>query len=136
MEIKELTDETERREAIPILRQLWSDTDPDDILEWTADDEYHLFGGFIGNKLVSVTGVLVKHVLHHTRHAWLYDLVVDRSYRGNGYGTSLIEFIEQWADERECEYVTLVSAMGKEDVHQFYENNNYEKFGYIIEKQL
>ena len=43
MDIRELSDETERREAVPILRQLWSDADPGDILEWTADDDYYLF---------------------------------------------------------------------------------------------
>lgn len=136
MEIRELTDETERREAVPILRQLWSDADPDDVLEWTADDEYRLFGGFVEDELVGVAGVLVKHVLHHARHAWLYDLVVDELQREEGYGTLLVAFVERWAAERGCEYVTLASPLAKEDVHDYYESRNYEKWGYVIEKEL
>ncbi|KAB1198535.1 MULTISPECIES: GNAT family N-acetyltransferase [Haloferax] len=136
MEIRELTTETRRREAVPILRQLWSDTEPDDVLEWIGDDEYSLFGGFVDGELVGVAGVLVTHLLHHSRHAWLYDLVVDESHRSEGYGTLLVEFIEQWADERECEYVILASPREKERVHQYYQNQNYERWGYVIEKEL
>lgn len=136
MEIRPVTEEAERREAVPILRQLWSDTDPETVLEWTADDEYHLFGGFVEEELVGVAGVLLPHVLHHTRHAWLYDLVVDDSRRENGYGTALVEFVERWADERDCEYVSLASPATKEAVHHYYENRDYEKWGYVIEKKL
>ncbi len=136
MEIRELTDETERREAVPVLRQLWSDADPDGVLEWTGDPEYHLFGGFVEGEMVGVAGVLVKNVLHHSRHAWLYDLVVDESERGHGYGSSLVEFVEGWAEERGCEYVTLASPLEKDGVHQYYEDREYEKWGYVIEKEL
>ncbi|GGN96382.1 GNAT family N-acetyltransferase [Haloarcula pellucida] len=136
MEIRELTDEAERREAVPILRQLWSDVDPTDILEWTADDDYHLFGGFVDGELVGVAGVLVKHVLHHARHAWLYDLVVDEPQRTEGYGTSLVEFVEQWATDKGCEYIALASPLAKEDVHRYYTNRNYKRWGYVIEKPL
>jgi GNAT superfamily N-acetyltransferase len=136
MEIRELTDEGERDEAVPILRQLWGDTDPDDVLEWTADDEYYLFGAFAEDELVGVAGVRVEQFLHHARHAWLYDLVVNEPQRAEGYGTALVKFVEQWAEERGCEYVALASPLAKRDVHQYYENRNYEKWGYVIEKQL
>lgn len=136
MEIHELTDESERREAVPVLRQLWSDADPAELLEWTADDEYHLFGGFVEGELVGVAGVLVKHVLHHTRHAWLYDLVVHESHREQGYGTRLVEFVEDWADTRGCESVALASPLAKAETHQYYEKRDYEKWGYVLEKKL
>lgn len=138
MEIRPITDEAERREAVPIFRQLWDDVDPASVLEWTADDDYHLFGGFVEDELVGVAGVLVKQVLHHTRHAWLYDLVVDEPQRENGYGTALVERVERWADERGCEYVALASpaTKEKEGVHHYYENRGYEKWGYVIEKEL
>lgn len=136
MEIRELTDESERREAVPILRQLWGETDPADVIEWTADDEYHLFGGFIEGELVGVAGVLVKRLLHHARHAWLYDLVVDESHREEGHGTTLVQFIEEWASQNDCEYVALASPLAKEGVHEYYEAQGYEVWGYVIEKEL
>lgn len=136
MDIKELTTDTERREAVPILRQLWTDADPAEVMAWTGDDGYYLFGGFVDCDLVGVAGVLDRHVLHHARHAWLYDLVVDEPRRGNGYGTALVEFVEQWAQERGCEYVALASPLNKGGVHEYYERQGFEKWGYVVEKEL
>lgn len=136
MEIQELRDESERRKAVPILRQLWSDAETAEILEWTGDAEYHLFGGFVAGELVGVAGVLVKHMLHHKRHAWLYDLVVDEGRREKGYGTELLEFVEEWAEKSGCEHIALASPLAKEGTHQYYEHRDYEKWGYVIEKQL
>lgn len=136
VEIRELTAESERREAVPILRQLWSDATPAEVVDWTGDDEYHLFGGFVDCELVGVAGVLVKHVLHHARHAWLYDLVVDDAHRRQGYGTVLAEFVEDWAVARDCESVALASPLGKEQTHEYYNNLDYEKWGYVLETEL
>ncbi|MDY7083002.1 MAG: GNAT family N-acetyltransferase, partial [Halobacteria archaeon] len=107
---------------------LASSTKGDDypcVIEWTGDDDYHLFGGFRGdndndNELIAVAGVLESHLLHHTRHAWLYDLVVDESERGKGYGASMVEYVEEWAEERGCDYVALASPVEKDGAHQFY----------------
>ena len=59
MEIRELTEETERREAVPILRQLWGNEDPADVLAWTEEEEHRLFGGFEdGDLMVSLEFLL------------------------------------------------------------------------------
>ncbi|MDS0474992.1 GNAT family N-acetyltransferase [Natrinema sp. 1APR25-10V2] len=136
MEIREVVERDARREAVPILRQLWSDADSDEILAWTGEDDYHLFGGFVDGELVAVAGVLVRSVLHHARHAWLYDLVVDESQRSEGYGTELVEFVEAWARERDCESVALASPLAKTDVHEYYDELEFDQWGYVIEKGL
>jgi len=136
MEIRELREEPQRRAAVSLLRQLWDDAEPEEILAWTGADDYHLFGGFVDGALVGVAGVLVREILHHTRHAWLYDLVVDEARRENGYGSALIEFVEEWAEKRGCEHVALASPLAKEGTHRYYENRDYEKWGYVLEKQL
>lgn len=136
MEIRELTEKSARREAVPILRQLWTDASPEDVMAWTGDDEYHLFGGFVGAELVAVAGVLTGNMLHHARHAWVYDLVVDEPHRNDGYGTALLEFVEEWAAEKDCAYVALASPLAKDDTHRYYQHREYEKWGYIIEKEL
>jgi len=136
MDVRELTEEQERREAVPILRQPWTDRSPEEVLSWTGEDGYHLFGGFVDGELVAVGGVPVEHLLHHTRHAWFYDFVVDEPHREQGYGTEFLDFVERWAEANDCERVALASPLGKEGVHQFYENRNYERWGYVIEKDL
>lgn len=136
MDVRALTDEEARREAVPILRQLWAEKSPADVLDWTGADDYHCFGGYVDDELVAVAGVLVAGVLHHARHAWLYDLVVDEPHRGEGHGTELLRFVESWADEEGCAFLALASPEAKTDTHDYYENRGYEKWGYVIEKEL
>ncbi|WP_265111724.1 GNAT family N-acetyltransferase [Halosolutus halophilus] len=136
MEIRSLQTESDRRSAVPLLRQLWADAARDEILSWTDGDDYHLFGRFDGDELIGVAGVLEATHLHHVRHAWLYDLVVDEPRRGEGHGAALVEHVEAWATDRGCEYVALASPLGKDGVHEFYERQEYEKWGYVVEKSL
>ncbi|MFB6074639.1 MAG: GNAT family N-acetyltransferase [Haloarculaceae archaeon] len=136
MEVRELTGDRERRRAVPVLRQLWTDRDPDEIHAWTGQDEYHLVGGFVDGTLVSVAGVQVAGLLHHARQAWLYDLVVDEPRRGEGYGATLVDHVGAWARERDCEYVALASPLEKGDTHDFYDAREYERWGYVPQREL
>jgi len=135
MAIRTLETDAERRAAVPLLRQLWTDADPEDVLAWTGADEYTLFGRFDG-ELVGVAGVRIDDFLHHERHAWLYDLVVDEPRRGEGHGTALVEGIETWADRQGCDRLALASPRSKTAVHEFYERAGYERWGHVIETEL
>jgi len=136
MDVHELETEPDRRDAVPILRQLWTDRDPEEVLAWTAEPDYHCFGGFEGDDLVAVAGALVTDHLHHRRIAWLYDLVVDEPRRGEGRGGELVDFVEAWARERGCERVALASPIEKTATHDFYEAAGYERWGYVLERSL
>ena len=136
MTVRELTAESDRREAVPILRQLWTDDDPEAVVAWAGEEEYHLFGRFDGGELVGVAGVLVADHLHHVRHAWLYDLVVDDPRRREGHGGALLAVVEEWASERGCDRVALASPIDREEVHDYYERRGYERCGYVIETDL
>lgn len=136
MEIRELTSRDERERAVPILRQLWTDRDPEAMLAWTGEDEYRLFGAFDDGTLVGVAGVRIDDFLHHQRHAWLYDFVVDEPRRGEGIGTALLNHVESWARDYDCESVALVSPLDGEEVHEYYGKRGFEKWGYVIETEL
>ncbi|WP_435065621.1 GNAT family N-acetyltransferase [Halobaculum sp. EA56] len=160
MEIRPLTSDADRREAVPIVRQLWSDATAGEVLDWTGEENYHLFGAVEGasegtghedggaaacdgdlvgvgdGDLVGVAGVLVAGHLHHVRLAWLYDLVVDEPRRGEGYGTALVDHVEAWAADRGLDRVALASPLSKEDVHAFYGDRGYERWGYVLERGL
>lgn len=136
MEMRELRSEDERREAVPILRQLWGNKTPKEVIEWTGEDDYYLFAGFVSDEMVAVVGILERQFLHHVQHAWIYDLVVDEPWQGHGYGASIVCHVEEWAEDRGCDYVTLACPFDNEDAHEFYEAIGYEKWGHIIEKEL
>lgn len=134
--IRKLEGKAARRDAVRLLGQLWTQFSAEELFEWTGTDDYHLFGCFAEGELVGVAGALVREVLHHQRHVWLYDLVVDEPRRGEGYGTELVTHLETWAAEQGCASVALASPLEKEQTHEFYRELEYEPWGYVIEKQL
>lgn len=134
--IRKLEGDAARRDAVRLLEQLWTEFSERDLFEWTGDDDYHLFGCFAEGELVGVGGALIREVLHHRRHLWLYDLVVDEPRRGEGYGRELVRYLEEWAAERGCAHVALASPLHKAGTHEFYEALEYERWGYVIEKEI
>ncbi|MHB9286268.1 GNAT family N-acetyltransferase [Halobacteriales archaeon Cl-PHB] len=136
MPIRELETEREREAALPILRQLWMDAEPTEMRDWIGRTDYHLFGRFDDQALVGVAGVLVAGHLHHERHAWLYDLVVDEPRRREGHGRTLVEYVESWAVDTDCESISLASPLAKQGVHDFYEGLGFDPWGVVLEKQF
>lgn len=133
MTITELTADAEWEQAIPILRQLWTDADESFIRGWADEDGYRLFGLYEDATLVAVAGCSIQRVLHHQRHAWIHDFVVDEARRSEGYGTRLLSFVEEWAREHDCAYVALAGTLDNEAAHRFYEDNGMDRWGYVFE---
>lgn len=133
MPIRELQTDEEYEQAVGILQQLWTDAEDAFIRSWTDEDDYQLFGLYEEETLIAVAGCSIQRVLHHRRHAWIHDLVVDDAHRSAGYGTRLLSFVEQWARDRDCAYVALAGVLDNEAAHQFYEDNGMNRWGYVFE---
>ncbi|MFC6835420.1 GNAT family N-acetyltransferase [Halomarina ordinaria] len=133
---RELTAESDRRAACSLLAQLFSDVEEDRIRGFLDDDAYHLFGRFADGTLVGVAGASVRPVLHHERHVWLSDLVVDADRRGEGHGARLLGFVEEWARERDCDLVAFAVRAGNDGAERFYEAHGYEAWGSVYERRL
>lgn len=151
--VRELTTDAEWDAAVPILCQLWHDADRSFVRSWREEDGYTLFGlsapvedanGTDDERerppaepaLVAVAGVSIQRVLHHVRHAWIHDFVVDEPHRGAGYGTDLLEFVEGWARDRDCEAVALATRLDNADARGFYEARDMNRWGHVIETRL
>ena len=127
--IRELTTETERREAFPILVQLRDHLDRDsylDLLEEMRDEGYRLFARYVDGEPVAVAGVKIATNFYLGRHAYVYDLVTDEDERSTGHGERLLEFVHEWAAENDCKAVELESGQWRTDAHRFYT----ERMGY------
>lgn len=143
--VEELRTEAEWTAALPVLRQLWTDADDEFVRSWSTEDDYRLFGLLAESddgrstgtdELVAVAGISVQRVLHHARHAWIHDFVVDEAHRGQGFGRELLGFVESWADDRDCEYVALAVRDGNDDALEFYESAGMEQWGHVVETEL
>jgi hypothetical protein len=63
-----LETDAERRSAVPLLRESWTDASVEDGLAWTGAAVYHLFGRF-DDELIGVAGARIDDFRHQTRDA-------------------------------------------------------------------
>lgn len=73
-ELVELTTDAAWDEAVPILRQLWTEKGDQEVRSWREEDEYRLLGYYVDDELVGVAGVYLQVVLFHERTGWIHDL--------------------------------------------------------------
>lgn len=60
----------------------------------------------------------------------LVDLFIKEGFRGEGYGTELVEKTEQYADKNGCDYITVSTEWDNSKAREFYEKKGF------IEKQV
>ena len=140
MEIVELRSPAERRDVLPILRQLYSSLDEGRyaaLLAEMIDDGYRQFA--VRNdaeEIVAVAGVGVHVNLYYGRHLYLYDLVVKEDARSQGYGGLLVDYVEGVARREGCETAALACDLEREGALHLYEGKGYQKPSYAMRKAL
>jgi len=82
------------------------------------------------NKVVGYVHGQIYELLYFDRMINILGIVVDKNYRGKGYGKRLMEKIEEWAKENNCNGIRLTSNANRKEAHLF-----YEKIGYKSEKE-
>lgn len=153
-QVREVTSDEGWDEAVPVIRQLWSHRDEEFVRSWRDEDDYRLFGmyeydgdgpdagtddatgGATDGDLVAIAGISVQRVLHHVRHVWIHDFVVDESRRGEGLGTDLLRWVEDWGRERDCQYVALGCVDDNDAAREFYEDAGLDVWGQVLEREL
>ncbi|MFG6149891.1 GNAT family N-acetyltransferase [Halobacillus sp. B23F22_1] len=141
MEIRELEQERQIRDAFPVMKQLRNHLDEEAyvalVKEAKEKDMYRLFGLFKGEEIVAVTGFKPMITLYYGRFVWVCDLVVREDKRSLGYGEKLLSFVHQWAKEEGYEKAALSSGLQRENAHCFYEQKmNYDRVSFVFKKDL
>jgi GNAT superfamily N-acetyltransferase len=140
-QIEELTSETDLREAYPVMDQL-RPVGEEAFLRLVAEmrdsEDYRLFALRDGpdDEIRALAGVAVGVNLYHGKHVWIHDLVVDEPHRGEGYGSRLLAWVEDWAEARDCTVVELASGLWRDEAHEFYEQNGMERYCYTFKSEL
>jgi GNAT superfamily N-acetyltransferase len=138
MQIREITLK-ELDSAYEIVKELRSELSYDefeDLVYAMRHQEYKMFGIYESEQLVTYAGLSVLINLYHKRHLYIFDLVTTFSYRSQGYGRSMLEYLYDYAKIQNCENVVLSSGFQREDAHRFYENEAFKKSGYLFVKSL
>jgi GNAT superfamily N-acetyltransferase len=140
MEIVELRSAAERKEALPILRELYPSLDQrryTALLGEMIDDGYRqLAVRNEAEEIVALAGVAVHVNLYYGRHLYLYDLVVTEGARSKGYGELLLDHVEGIARREGCETAALACGLEREGALRLYERRGYEKPSYAMRKAL
>ncbi len=137
--IREARSDADYHLAYPIIRQLFPQLDMQTYARRVfvaRATGYRMFVGEVGKQVVGVIGVIANHNLHDGFVTYIEHVVVDRKFRGNGYGSQLIRFAEDRAREEGCYLIELDTDLGANKAAKLYEQSGYEKSGDYYFKQL
>lgn len=138
--VHELKTEEEWLDAFPVMVQLRTHLNEDSYLDYLremTDGGYRLFAVSVDGEIVSLAGAGIQVNMYYGRHVWVHELVTDADHRSEGHGFELLSFVEDWAEEENCELVALSSGLQREDAHRFYEERvGMERASYVYKQPL
>lgn len=80
-----------------------------------------------------VVGIVTAHVfpsIHSGElRAWLTTIVVLDTARGEGVGSKLVTYVEDWAAARNVPSIAVTSGKQRERTHRFYQERGYDWTG-------
>ncbi|WP_202406401.1 GNAT family N-acetyltransferase [Pontibacillus yanchengensis] len=140
MGVMELHNKKDWIKAFPIMKQLRNQLTQATYLtmmEEMKQNGYRLFAYEEEGDIVALAGVIIDTCFAWGRYVWVHDLVTNEHVRSQGYGRRMLQFIEEWGKEQNCEQVALSSGLEKELAHQFYEHKmGYKRKSYVFRIML
>ncbi len=107
------------------------------VQEAQVKDQYHMLALYHKGEIVAVVGFKPMITLYYGRFVWISDLVTTNDERSNGFGHTLLSYVEDWAKERHYQAVALSSGLQRTDAHRFYEEKmGYDSVSYVFKKEL
>jgi len=61
------------------------------------------------------------------KYASIVDLFVIEEHRSQGYGTEMIKKAEKWANNQDCDYITVSAEWENQEARNFYEKNEFNE---------
>lgn len=91
-------------------------------------DNIYYFGLFIQSKLVSTCHLVIVPNLTHAcqPYALIENVVTHSAYQNKGYGKSVLKAASQYAWDKGCYKVMLITGRNDEKVHSFYESAGFK----------
>lgn len=101
------------------------------ILEELIDADYcDVLVAKVDGKVVGSGSIFyLKSPAHGNPYAFLEGIVVDEAHRGRGIGTALSKYAIDLARAKNCYKIIFTSGIDRADIHEFYENLGFKKWG-------
>lgn len=98
----------------------------ENIREMLASPNHTLFTATIDDVIVGMVLIMVYRI-PYVKKAYVEDLSVDKAYRGNGIGTSLLEHAVAFAGDSGAAYVDFTSKPERVTGNRLYEKLGFQK---------
>ncbi|HQT01407.1 MAG: GNAT family N-acetyltransferase [Hydrogenophilales bacterium 16-64-46] len=124
MNIRIATTDSEIAACYPVIRELRPHIAEDQFLSRVRSQEktgYQLAFVEQSDGVVAVTGFRVGENLAWGRFLYVDDLITLPCHRSNGFGTSLLSWLREFAVKKGCVQMHLDSGIQRKDAHRFYE---------------
>jgi len=86
--------------------------------------------------VVVVAGFRISHNLAWGKFLYIDDLVTRESFRTQGFGSSLLSAITEYAIQQKCDQLHLDSGVQRTGAHRFYQNQGMDLSSYHFSKKL
>ena len=126
--------------VLPYLKKLHKQPPKEELLKERLlemfGQNYECFGIYNADKLIGVFGLWFM-TRHYAGRACEVDhIYIEDQYQGKGVGKSMMEFIHQYAESKDCETMELNTYVENFGSHKFYMNLGYIIRGYHFLKKL
>ncbi|VXB77050.1 GNAT family N-acetyltransferase (fragment) [Flavobacterium sp. 9AF] len=97
---------------------------------------YICFGLYLENKLIAITCGWIMVRIYSGKQLEIDNVILDKEHHSKGYGTILLNYIEEWAKQNEFETIELNTYVQNYRSHKFYFNQGYKILGYHFQKKI
>ncbi|MBX2827429.1 MAG: GNAT family N-acetyltransferase [Flavobacteriaceae bacterium] len=101
-----------------------------------ANQRYECLGIFDGNALIGVCGMWFQTRHYAGRSCEVDHVIIDDTYRGQGIGDKMMQFVYEHALGKGCRWVELNTYVHNFPSHKFYYNQGFVAKGYHFVKDI
>lgn len=125
---------------IPLLRKLGNDTVSEALikerLQEMTQQNYECLGIYDEEKLIGTCGLWFQTRHYAGKSMEMDHVIIDDTYRSNGIGKMLIEYVSDYAKKKSCNWVELNSYVHNFPSHKFFYSQGFVAKGYHFVKEL
>ena len=131
---------TEILKIIPLLQKMEENPVPEPILKERvvamAQENYECVGIYDSEKLMGICGLWFQTRHYAGKNMELDHVFIDDDYQSKGIGKQLMDFVTEYAKEKQCSWVELNTYVHNFPSHKFYYNQGFVAKGYHFVKEL
>jgi len=125
---------------IPLLYKLNDAKISEEILEKRtlemAQQNYECLGIYDGTDLIGICGLWFQTRHYAGKSCEMDHVIIDNTYRNQGIGGRMMEFIYEYTQNLNCNWIELNTYVHNFPSHKFYNNQNFVAKGYHFVKEL